>query len=152
VAVVGRDGEMTPQVSAPISRESLGKLLAPSLPPLAEASQRLRRRPGRPRKPVSAVACQASALPATPPLTRANARAVAVVWLKRGPEWIPASARLLGLAAAAAYMGVSTWTIRRWIGKGLLARVRLPGAEGGEVERLLFDVNDLDALIDGGKP
>jgi excisionase family DNA binding protein len=64
---------------------------------------------------------------------------------------IPAIARLLGLAAAASYMGVSTWTIRRWLAEGVVPRVRLPGGEGGEVDRLLFDVTDLDALIERGK-
>jgi len=118
--------------------------------PLADAAQRLRSKPGR--KAGRAVACQAGAPPAPPPLTRENGRAVAVVWLKSGPDWIPCSARLLGLKAAAGYVGVSTWVIRGWLAKGILPRVRLPGAEGGEVERLLFDVVDLDALIEAGKP
>lgn len=118
---------------------------------LSSAAQRLRGRPGRPRKPSSAVARQASALPAAPPLTRENARTVAVVWLKNGPEWIPCSSRLLGLKAAAGYVGVSTWVIRGWLADGVLARVRLPRPGGGEMERLLFDVTDLDALIEAGK-
>jgi hypothetical protein len=50
-----------------------------------------------------------------------------------------------GLAAAASYMGVITWTIRRWLAEGV------PGGEGGEVDGLLFDVTDLDALIERGK-
>lgn len=143
---------MTRQADLTISASSSGNQLAPSLPPLAAASQRLRRKPGRPRKATRPVAYQASALPATPPLTRANARTVAVVWLKQGPDWIPCSARLLGLKAAAGYVGVSTWVIRSWLATGVLTRVRLPRADGGDMERLLFDVTDLDALIEAGKP
>lgn len=85
-------------------------------------------------------------------MTRENARTVAVVWLKKGPEWIPCSSRLLSLTAAAGYVGVSTWVIRGWLAKGLLSRVRLPGVDGEDVGRLLFDVHDLDALIEAGKP
>ena len=84
---------------------------------------------------------------------------MAVVWLKRlvtegdeeRPEWFPASARLVGLPAAAAYVGVSTWVIRGWVADGVLSRVRLPSPGGGEMDRLLFDVADLDALIEAGK-
>jgi hypothetical protein len=64
---------------------------------------------------------------------------------------VPASARLVGLNAAAAYVGVSTWMIRGWLADGVLTRVRLPRPGGGEMDRLLFDVTDLDALIDAGK-
>lgn len=143
VAVVGRGSEMTRQANASTSRESLGNLLAPSLPTLADASRRLRRRPGRPRKQPRAVASQASAPLAASPLTRENARAVAEVW--------PIPPRLLGLKDAAKYAGVSSWTIRGWQAAGVLERVRLPGASGGELERLLFDRLDLDALIEAGK-
>jgi hypothetical protein len=105
---------------------------------------------------------KASAHPAAPSLTRQNARAVAVVWLKQmvkdrdgpeqmRPEWIPATARLLSLPAAAAYVGVSTWVIRGWLADGVLTRVRLPGVRGGEIERLLIDVSDLDRLVTEGK-
>lgn len=76
-------------------------------------------------------------------------------WLKQRskdkPEWIPSSARLLGLKASAVYVGTSTWVIRGWLADGVLARVRLPRPGGGEMERLLFDVNDLDALPEAGK-
>ncbi len=127
--------------------------------PLAAASARLRRPPGRPRKTPGAVAPEASAPRATPPLTRPLERAVAVVWLERQvgegkekrPEWFPATARLVGLRDAAAYVGVSTWVIRGWLADGVLLRLRLPRPGGGEMERLLFDVIDLDALIEAGK-
>ncbi len=85
-----------------------------------------------------------------------------MVWLKRQPakdddgktksaEWLPYSARLLSLPAAAGYVGVSTWVIRGWLAAGLLTRVKLPRPGGGEMERLLLDVTDLDALIESGK-
>jgi hypothetical protein len=84
-------------------------------------------------------------------LTRAYERAVAVVWLKRGREWTPATARLVDLKAAAGYVGVSTWTIRGWLADGVLARVKLPRPGGGEMDRLLVDVADLDRLVAEGK-
>jgi len=93
---------------------------------------------------------------------RPPGRTVAVVWLKQlvkdedeaeqvRPEWIPATARLLGLKAAAAYVGVSTWVIRGWLAEGVLTRIRLPRPGGGEMDRLLLDVTDLDTLIEQGK-
>jgi hypothetical protein len=68
---------------------------------------------------------------------------VAEVW--------PIQPRLLGLRDAAQYVGVSTWTIRGWLAAGRLARVRLPGAAGGDLERLLVDRLDLDQLVAEGK-
>jgi hypothetical protein len=86
---------------------------------------------------------------------RPGERAVAVVWLKQGKgetaEWAPIQARLLGLASAAAYLGVSTWTVRDYVAAGLLAWVALPTPHGGTLKRRLLDVNDLDRLIEGGK-
>ena len=117
---------------------------------LADASKRLRKRPGRP-KATRPVASQASARPAAPPLTRANERTVAIVWLKRGTEWTPATARLVDLKTAAAYVGVSTWVIRGLLADGVLARVKLPRPGGGEIDRLLLDVADLDHLVEDGK-
>jgi hypothetical protein len=57
----------------------------------------------------------------------------------------------LGLKAAAAYLGVSTWTIRAWLATGRLVRVHLPGAGAHDLERLLVDRLDLDQLIAAGK-
>lgn len=108
--------------------------------PLASASQRLRRPPGRQR---GAVVSQAPAPPAAPLSMRDSARTVAEVW--------PDAPRLLGLKAAARYVGVSTWTIRAWLADGLLMRVRLPGVGGAELDRLLLDRLDLDRLIQQGK-
>ncbi len=59
--------------------------------------------------------------------------------------------RLLDLLATAAYLGVSPWTVRDLEGAGVLRRVRVPLPNGGELRKLLFDREDLDALIQGWK-
>jgi hypothetical protein len=55
--------------------------------------------------------------------------------------------RLLDVDAAAAYLGVSPWTIRDLDGAGVLPRVRVPLPSGAELRRLLFDREDLDRLV-----
>lgn len=64
---------------------------------------------------------------------------------------IAISPRLLSLAAAAAYLSLSPWTIRDLEAKGVLPRVRVPLPQGGELRKLLFDKADLDRLIGGWK-
>jgi hypothetical protein len=59
--------------------------------------------------------------------------------------------RLLDLEGAAAYFSVSPWTIREWAGKGWLPRVRFLMPDGHEVRRLLFDIRDLDGIVDRSK-
>lgn len=61
----------------------------------------------------------------------------------------PASgaARLLDVDDAAAYLGVSPWTIRDLEAAGTLKRVRVP-LRGSELRKLLFDRADLDRLIE----
>ena len=59
--------------------------------------------------------------------------------------------RLLALAATAAYLGVSAWTVRDLEAAGVLKRVRIPLPAGGELRKLLFDRGDLDRLIDAWK-
>lgn len=94
--------------------------------PLAAARARLSRPRGRPRKPRPA---------SDPPIP-------------------PSGRRLLDVYQAAAYLSVSTWTIRDLIGNGTLRRVRIPLPNNGEVRRLLLDREDLDRLVaqwkDGG--
>jgi hypothetical protein len=117
---------------------------------LTEASRRLRRRPGRPRKVVnpvlesqSVVAPEASAPHAAPPLDRVSAFPVAEVW--------PIQARLVGLEDAGRFLGISSWTIRDYVAAGILEPVRLPGKHGYASARLLLDVRDLEALVTAGK-
>lgn len=59
--------------------------------------------------------------------------------------------RLLDLEAAAAYLGVSPWTIRDMAAAGVLPRVRVPLPGGRELRKLLFDKADLDRLIEEWK-
>lgn len=51
--------------------------------------------------------------------------------------------RLLSLREAAAYLGVSYWTVRSWAESGKLPHVRLPGRRLLRVDRA-----DLDRLIE----
>jgi hypothetical protein len=96
--------------------------------PLAAAAVRLRRPLGRPRK--AAPASSAS-------------------------ELHDVARRLLDLAATASYLAVSVWTVRDLEAAGTLKRVHIPLPNGGELRKLLFDIQDLDVLIgqwkDGGR-
>lgn len=56
----------------------------------------------------------------------------------------PVRQRLLGIHEAASYLSVSSWTIRDLVWSGALPEVRIG-------RRLLFDVKDLDALIETSK-
>ena len=64
---------------------------------------------------------------------------------------VPVTPRLLDLPTAAAYLGVSTWTVRDLEAAGSLSRVRIPLPNAGELRKLLFDRADLDRLIDSWK-
>lgn len=59
--------------------------------------------------------------------------------------------RLLDLRTAAAYLGVSDWTVRDLEAAGTLRRVRIPLPNHGELRKLLFDRTDLDRLVDAWK-
>ncbi len=114
---------------------------APSSLPLAAASLRLRRRPGRPRKA---------------PARHDAGRPEAGASLNSGPDGralaqhasVP---RLMDLRATAAYLAVSEWTVRDLDAAGVLHRVRVPLPNGGELRKLLFDRADLDRLIEAWK-
>jgi excisionase family DNA binding protein len=80
----------------------------------------------------------------TAPLARRGGARERTGPLKR---WTPAAdgpRRLLTLAEAAAYLGVSPWTVRDLQWKGRLPRVALS-------RKLLFDLVDLDRLIEATK-
>ena len=62
--------------------------------------------------------------------------------------------RLLDIKAAAVYLGgVSPWTLRGLVADGHLRPVRLPSLRhpGENGRRLLFDIRDLDAVVDRWK-
>ena len=63
----------------------------------------------------------------------------------------PAGPRLVNVSGAAAYLGVSVWTVRDLHACGALRRVQLPLSGGRELRRLLFDRHDLDRLIEAAK-
>ena len=113
--------------------------------PLAAASRRLRRPAGRPRSAPSPrpPAWQAGAHPAAPPLTRVPGPTVAELW--------PIEPRLVDLEGAAAFLSISTWTVRDYVAAGCLPLVKLPGPGGGTLKRLLFDVRDLHRLVEDSK-
>ena len=67
------------------------------------------------------------------------------------PALCPPTPRLLDTSGAAAYLGVSTWTIRDLEAAGHLPRVRLPLPGGKDLRKLLYDRTDLDRLIDTSK-
>src|SRR5262245_25347156 len=93
--------------------------------PLAAASIRLRKQPGRPRKP----------RPDPPPALR---------------PLIAPEARLLDVKATARYLSLSPDTVRHMWSSGMLSRVRIP-TRTGELRKLLFDRVDLDCLIEQWK-
>src|SRR5712691_9454287 len=70
----------------------------------------------------------------------------------RGPLAEPAGEpgpwRLFDLDQAAAYLGVSPWTVRDLEAAGTTKRVRVPLSNGRELRKLLFDKADLDRLIE----
>ena len=111
--------------------------------PLAAAAERLRRPSGRPRKVQATEGAQAS---------QASAPPVAPVFMRAAEGTVPGLCpRLLDLGATAAYLSVSPWTVRDLEAAGALRRVRVPGARGGELRRLLFDRRDLDQLVEAWK-
>jgi len=59
--------------------------------------------------------------------------------------------RLLDLESAAAYLGVSPWTVRDLEAAGVLKRVGVPLSDGRDLRKLLFDKADLDKLIEAWK-
>ena len=63
----------------------------------------------------------------------------------------PIDPRLLDLRGTAKYLSVSEWTVRELEVGGILCRVRVPLPNNGELRKLLFDVQDLNRLIEGWK-
>jgi hypothetical protein len=63
----------------------------------------------------------------------------------------PIVPRLLDLHGTASYLSVSEWTVRDLEACGILARVRVPLPNHGELRKILFDKEDLDRLIEAWK-
>ena len=112
--------------------------------PLAAASVRLRRKPGRPRREVIGSVTPDKASDGE---RGCGPRRRAVVY--EAVSHIPP--RLLDLKGAAAYLGVSPWTIRDLEASGALRRVNVPLGMGKDLRKLLFDREDLDQLVDSWK-
>lgn len=108
--------------------------------PLAAASERLRRQPGRPRKAALAHVPGASAAEAG---VAGRLRVDALA----SPAIAP---RLLDLRATARYLGVSPWTVRDLEAAGVLMRVCVPFLRR-DLRKLLFDRADLDQMIEAWK-
>ena len=89
--------------------------------PLADAAKRLRGKPGRPRKP------------------------------RREVDPVVLPPRVLGVSDSGRYISVCDSIVRILYHNGTLQRVRIPLPNGGEVRKLLFDVRDLDALVERWK-
>jgi hypothetical protein len=104
--------------------------------PLADANERRKGKPGRPRKLETLEEREARAQ------QRLADKAAAVA---------AAPARLLDLDCSAKYLGVSAWSVRDLEAAGILRRVRIPLPRGGDLRRLLFDRADLDRLIETWK-
>jgi len=100
---------------------------------LAAAALRLRGKPGRPRKHGSGPVATAE------PAATTTATAMGAV-----------APRLFGLAEAAVYLGISSWSVRTLLDAGHVRRVTLPG-RAGDGRRVLIDKADLDALVELGK-
>src|SRR5262249_51774575 len=122
--------------------------MTPELP--LAAAQRRRARPGRPRNARSEEPANGHDLGIAPPQPRVKTKGNGRALVRQASAPLPA--RLLDLHAAAAYLGgLSPWTIRDLVAAGRLPRVRLPLAGDRECRRLLFDVRDIDRLIEASK-
>ena len=70
---------------------------------------------------------------------------------ERAPATYAVVPRLLNVPDAARYLGVFPRSIRTLYHSGRLAAIRLPGGDGGDMRRLLFDRHDLDALVEASR-
>jgi excisionase family DNA binding protein len=62
--------------------------------------------------------------------------------------------RLMDLHQAAAYLGISYWTMRDLVQAGIIPTVKIPPTRAGDgrpIRRILIDKSDLDAFINGNK-
>lgn len=78
--------------------------------------------------------------------------------MNRQKEVATSEKRLVNLNEAAAYLGLSFWTIRDYVLAGLIPMIQLPALRPREGEkprqalrRVLIDRRDLDAFVDSRK-
>ena len=121
-----------------------------SIPPVVPGSRR--GKPGRPRNgDVGIFGTPESGHSTGTPMQEEQARSGNGDSAQVQITVVPVSPRLLDLHTAAAYLGVSEWTVRDLEAAGILPRIRIPLPNAGELRKLLFDRTDLDCLIDGWK-
>jgi len=112
---------------------------------LAAAAERLRGRPGRPRKGTGGAQAPAD--------TRVNSGSGGGAQdSQSGRPTLLTERRLLDVAQTAAYLGdLAEDTVRELLDRGVLtpARVVIPGAGGRPMRKVLFDRLALDRLADG---
>jgi excisionase family DNA binding protein len=101
--------------------------------PLADAQRRLGK-PGRP-----------------PLAPEEKARRAAIREQARAARLAAVEPALLDVSASARYLGVSPWTVRDLIARGVLPRVRIPLGDGRELRKDLLDRADLSKLIERSK-
>jgi len=114
----------------------------PAALPLADASRRLRGRPGRPRKHPDPDQVEKTSEAETDKTSRPALRPGSEQVLTGNRREV-IQPRLLSLRQTAEYLNLSTWTIRELADNGTLHTVQL-----GSVRRLLFDRLQLDRLIE----
>ena len=113
--------------------------------PLAAARERLGSKRGRPRKSAAAMAPAARANPVERDTGhRAEGRPA-----QAAVGCIPP--RLLDLKTAAAYLAVSSWTVRDLEASGVLRRVNIPVSAQKDLRKVLFDRQDLDRRVEAWK-
>jgi hypothetical protein len=74
--------------------------------------------------------------------------------MRNGASQPDLQTRLLDLHQAAAYLGISYWTARDLVNAGTIPTVRIPSVRAGDgrpIRRILVDIRDLDAFINGNK-
>ncbi len=116
--------------------------------PVHSAGERLRGKPGRPPKAQPKAESGYNVGTAD---SQSRIRSVAQANPIALQAVAPIAPRLLDLHCAALYLGVSEWTVRDLEAAGVLLRVRLPLPNQKELRKILFDVQDLDQLIDTWK-
>src|SRR2546422_1608226 len=114
---------------------------------LSAASTKLRSVPGFPRRPGRPPVAPARHVPRHVPVRASSeARGNSALTVAATQDQRSSGPRLVDVAGASRYLGVSAWTVRDLIERGALPRVALPG-----VRRVLVDQRDLDRPVDASR-